>query len=1179
MNATSCPNREELAAYLLGRLPKPEAEIVEEHLASCTTCEVTVASMDGIADTVVAGLRQRPAEDPYTDEPEYRRALAELQALHAAEDVPGRTEQSGASTPEPAVLGELGEYQLLEKLGEGGMGAVYRARQTKLKRIVALKVLPKSRMEEKRAVARFEREMEAVGAVDHPNIVRAMDAREIDGAHFLVMEYVEGLDLAEVVRRLGPLAIGDACELIRQAAQGLQCAHENGLVHRDIKPSNLMLTAQGQVKILDLGLALLNVDQPNGQEMTGSGQAMGTADYMAPEQATDSHNVDIRADIYGLGCTLYRLLIGRAPFSDPKYRTTFDKMTAHIREEIPSMRRFRTDLPQELSGVVERMLAKDPAERYATPAEVAAALEPFAAGCDLSTLIAQAQHVEESVGEMGASPAATDELRSSALAGTQPGQIPEAPPAPLPQRRRWKPLKVAVGITMAALGLVLALGIVIHIRDRSGRETALEVPDRSEVRIGEDGQVEVTLPEGTKVPDVPPTQPEKPVAVPKRVTVKIAPEPLELAEGAALSRTALVAEPAEIPGIRSWTVETRAHRGAVHAVAYRPDGQFLATGCEDGVVRLWDPGTGWFVLALVGHEGGVHSLAWSPDGEVLASGSADKTIRFWDPRSGRTLRVVRELPEAVDCTAWSPEGRTLASATRDGTVYLWDITSGKPLHVFRAHEKPLVSLTWLPDARTLATASSDNTLKLWDTRTGTLQRTVNPPGDGSCPPAVSPDGKTLAMAWRHSKRSDGEDISVELVDIETGELRRKLATAEFKWHCYELYELVWSPDGKTLCLRGRFYRQHRPVWDVETGRLLWSLCEMRWGYHMKLLEAVYSPDGKTLAFACGDGAMQLCQTRSKKLLHALPAHTAETVCVAFSPDTETLASGYPVRAEVRLWNTDSGELLKTATFCGDRRLGAHHLALSGDGKLAVNNHISDAGMSKFRALKLPGVFPMTWSPDGRAVAFGQAGTVWDAASGKLIMELKVAHGNHGAPPTWSPDGEFLAVIDHHRIQIRDPESWQVLKTFQGVASPGLSEMVSALAWSPDGKTLAAGRTDNKLLLLDMESQKLRAIWEAHENPPVSLAWRPDGKALVSGSSSEVCVWDVRMHKRVSTIHDDGGAISADGRLVASRGQSSIRLRRTADGQLLRTMVSLRDDQYAVISPDGHWRGSPEVQEE
>jgi len=288
-------------------------------------------------------------------------------------------------------LGQLGEYQLLEKLGQGGMGTVYKALHTKLGRVVALKVLSKDRVWDERAVARFEREMKAVGSVDHPNIVRAMDAREIGETRILVMEYVDGLDLAEVIRRCHPIPLADVCELVRQAALALEGAHQHGLVHRDVKPSNLMLTRHGQVKLLDLGLARFEMDQSGADEVTSAGQAIGTVEYMAPEQFSDSTSVDIRADIYSLGCTLYKFLAGRTPFGGDEYKGTLERLMAHVHKPVPPVWQYRGDVPPELAHVVERMLAKEPARRFALPSEVAGALAPWASGSDLSGLLAQAE--------------------------------------------------------------------------------------------------------------------------------------------------------------------------------------------------------------------------------------------------------------------------------------------------------------------------------------------------------------------------------------------------------------------------------------------------------------------------------------------------------------------------------------------------------------------------------------------------------------------------------------------------------------------------------------------------------------------------------------------------------------------------------------------------------------------
>ena len=216
---------------------------------------------------------------------------------------------------------------------------------------MAIKILPLGDWASERAIARFEQEMKAIGQLDHPHIVRALDAREVEGTRFLVLEYIDGVDLSRLVRRRGPLPVAEACDLVRQAAVGLQYAHQHGLIHRDVKPSNLIVDQEGQLKILDLGLALLRPTERSGDEMTHTGQTMGTAEYMAPEQASDAHSVDVRADVYGLGCTLHYLLVGRAPYTG---QTAFQILTAHHESPIPSLRAERSDVPEKLDRVFRR---------------------------------------------------------------------------------------------------------------------------------------------------------------------------------------------------------------------------------------------------------------------------------------------------------------------------------------------------------------------------------------------------------------------------------------------------------------------------------------------------------------------------------------------------------------------------------------------------------------------------------------------------------------------------------------------------------------------------------------------------------------------------------------------------------------------------------------------------------
>lgn len=278
------------------------------------------------------------------------------------------------------------DYELLERLGGGGMGTVYRARHLHLHKVVALKVLRENTMFDSRAVERFRREMRAVGQLDHPNIVRATDAGEADGVHFLVMEFVPGLDLAALLQGRGRLQIADACELIRQAAVGLQYAHTAGIVHRDVKPSNLILSTSGTVKVLDLGLARLQEREPGSGELTFSTDCLGTPDFMSPEQANGSDQVNRQADIYSLGCTFYMLLTGQAPYAH--HSTVLAKIQAHVNEAIVPANQLRPDLPAGLVVILNRMLEKEPTARFGEAREVVAALTPLAQGSRLLELIA-----------------------------------------------------------------------------------------------------------------------------------------------------------------------------------------------------------------------------------------------------------------------------------------------------------------------------------------------------------------------------------------------------------------------------------------------------------------------------------------------------------------------------------------------------------------------------------------------------------------------------------------------------------------------------------------------------------------------------------------------------------------------------------------------------------------------
>ena len=334
-----------------------------------------------VLEQFVRNLRESrliPAEEVAS----LQKALQASKTPHTVEDVAKLLVQSGKLTEyQAATISQgrpqsliLGEYVLLDILGKGGMGVVFRARHRLMDRVVALKTLPAAAIKPD-TVQRFYREVKAAARLSHPNIVTAYDAGEHAGTHYLVMEYVVGRDLAAIVKEKGPLPLRQAIDYVQQAARGLEYAHKHGVVHRDVKPSNLLLDQEGVVKILDMGLARLNENlagAPEAMELTGTGQILGTVDYMSPEQAEDVRSADHRSDIYSLGCTLFYLLTRRPVYGG---ETIVKRILAHRDEPIPSVMELRPDCPETLDAAIQRMLAKRPEDRPQSMAEIIVALE------------------------------------------------------------------------------------------------------------------------------------------------------------------------------------------------------------------------------------------------------------------------------------------------------------------------------------------------------------------------------------------------------------------------------------------------------------------------------------------------------------------------------------------------------------------------------------------------------------------------------------------------------------------------------------------------------------------------------------------------------------------------------------------------------------------------------------
>jgi WD40 repeat protein/serine/threonine protein kinase len=1027
----------------------------------------------------------------------------------------------------------LGPFVLLERLGEGGMGQVFKARQRKLGRTVALKVIRKERLDSPDAVRRFRREIQAAAQLSHPNIVLAIDADEHEGTHFFAMEHVEGADLAKHVKQHGPLPVAQACDCIRQAAQGLQHAHERGLVHRDIKPHNLLLTTQGVVKVLDMGLARLNAqndDEYASSTLTQEGAVMGTPDYIAPEQALDSRTADIRADLYSLGCTFFFLLTGRVPFPGG---SVMEKLLKHQGQAVPSLLDARRDVPPPIADVVHRLMAKSPAERYQTPAELLTALAA-----------ALTPGVHTPAPAVASAPPIA--IPADTFADLRPDTVPTGDNLrQATERKRLLLLSAAGGGVLLALVLLLVLFFRGGAKDRVG-------PDSTQPAIAEASSAETAEREWralqargeatgvdrgklrAELLTFRRAHPGTRQAIEAGAWLMRLPSPLDSLTVMPLSpEQKLAGQPKELLAVlgdhRSWV-------GISHTewAGYSPDGRWIACNTGAGTIRLLDPSSLVVKAELKLEDDLLQSFDFRRDGKQIATAGVQH-VALWDLGDGqpRQTRRLKNFPARPGVPAFSPDGKLLAvpCGTQPPTVRLWDLSGGEPKEsaVLPGHTDGICKPVFSPDGKTLVTGSLDHTIRVWDL-SGLEPRTRAVLKNHTywvVSVALSPDGTLLASSGQHDRTLRLWDMTAaepkEVFVVDPGDAANNVA---------------FSPDGKRLA-SGLWDRTWR-LWDVSDRQLkpLYTVSD-----HVNIGTNVsFAPDGRSLVTSCNDGTVHLWDLTggAPEQRRIGPGHIQAISGLAFASDDRTLAS-MSADHSVRLWDIQGTALheravlpVKAGPVCGAFAPEGSTLLTSDGGNKLV---FWDAAAGKERRSS-PGhdapVQAAAYSPDGKVLVTAGADNAlkfWDVETGDVKRVERLDQGIRAV--AFHPDGRSVAVAcGNGSVQI-----WHARQSQLRATCKGPEENVAAVAFSPDGKVVASGGKDGRVRLWDAATGRERSSLPGHDKDVRSVAFTLDGKWLLSaGADGQVIVRDSTSGKEQQRlrvplpIHT--AALTGDGRHLA-----------------------------------------------
>jgi WD40 repeat protein/serine/threonine protein kinase len=1070
------------------------------------------------------------------------------------------------------------EYDLLEVIGEGGMGVVYSARQTSLGRVIALKRLKGKRSDDHRIRSQFLYEASITGALAHPNIIPVHElGQDHQGVLFYTMKQVGGTSWADELRNMTD---AENIEVLLKVCDAISFAHDNSVIHRDLKPSNIMLGSHGEVLVADWGLAMPLVPKGIIKATSGSSLVAGTPTYMAPEMAKgEADRIGIASDVYLLGAILFEVITGKPPHPG--------KTAAKCLVEAKCNHLRRSKRKDQLMTIALRAMSTEPELRHENVVELRNELRSFqthVASIDLSSRASSTLADAEATGDyelfaralFGYDEAlslwagnddasggrvssrgsyarcARDrgdlDLAASLLLSDEPSHMKLASEIAIRQRELLTRQHLIKVLTGASIALTVAVIVVLAVaffwvraeRNRTAQAYRAEAAARSDAETNAHKARELLsnayLDEAEALLDERDfSNAKKYVAASLRVnpdnpySEEFTGKDRELYDihlASSMERSQSVLYGAAVGQILSAESVWAAHRSTIQAIAISPDGQHLVSGGDDGAVKLWEFPSGVLVDVLGEQTGFVTRVAFSPDNEWIAAGgrwegNQGGSVKLWSHSSRGECKVFNGHQEEVTWVSFSPDGKTVASAGRDNRIAFWNV-AGPPKQEpkYLELESGVRAIEFSSDSQTLFLAMLDSRGEIWDVATATRTRVLSGHIGRLFKASLSADGAYFATA--------GIDHTVRLWPT-TKDTPPKVLSA----HDGSVYGLAWSPDNKLLATGG-----------ADGALRLWYLPSLNAAAaslsHGTAVGALsFSPTGDYLASGDNVGRIFTWKINTSDGLQRLSGHEDLVTRVAFSPRQSRFASA-AMDGTIRLWNLstcDSTIIRRNVIgpyFRLDFSSDETRLLTGGSKRVAIYEF--KTGISRTAAIDgETALFGGAFSTDGKVAAVGAGNGDVLRFDASTLAPMEPLSGPRSAvwAVAYSPDGSWLAAAHRNGIV----RLWNLKEDTPPRYFRGHEDLITRIAFSPDSALLASAGKDKTIRLWDVASGQARVLL-GHPEWVNQADFSADGTMLASiCDGGQLRLWDVQSGELLQLIkhkeHSFSVAFTADNNRIAA----------------------------------------------